>query len=118
MAVSETRRLCSILSILDGSLEFSTAFPETYRAPIQPDATALALFSIVMIACGVTLYSTTKLEVLWGAIVAAMALLVITIGSPLEGFELFGPPIALTGGILALADWTALRIASSTVISP
>jgi hypothetical protein len=107
MGSSETRRLCSILSILGGSLEFSTVFPETYRTPIQPDATALALFSLVMIASGVILYSNNKLQALWGAIVAAMALLVIVIGSPLEGFEVFGPPIALTGGILALADWTS-----------
>ncbi len=107
MGPSETRRLCSILSILGGSLELSTAFPETYRSPVQPDATILTLFSVIMIACGVILYSTTKLQVLWGAIVATMALLVIAIGSPLEGFELFGPPIALTGGILAFVDWTS-----------
>ena|SRR2546428_7331908 len=107
MDSSETRRLCSILSILGGSLEFSTAFPETYRTPLQPDATALALFSLVMIPCGVILYSTPKLQALCGTIIVGMALLVIVIGSPLEGFEVFGPPIALTGGVLALADWTS-----------
>jgi hypothetical protein len=107
MGPHETRRVCSILSILGGSLELSTAFPETYRSPVQPDAAVLTLFSVIMIVCGVTLYSTAKLQILWGAIVAAMALLVIAIGSPLEGFELFGPPIALTGGILAIVDWTS-----------
>ncbi len=107
MGSAETRRLSSILSILGGSLEFSTAFPETYRSPIQPDAMILAVFSLVMIASGVMLYSFTRLQVLWGATVTAMALLVIVIGSPLEGFEIFGPPIALTGGILALVDWTS-----------
>ncbi len=107
MGSAETRRLSSILSILGGSLEFSTAFPETYRSPIQPDAIILAVFSLVMIASGVMLYSTARLQVLWGATGTAMALLVIAIGSPLEGFELFGPPIALTGGILALADWNS-----------
>ncbi len=107
MGPSETRRFCAILSILGGSLEVSTAFPGTYRFPVQPDATILTLFSIIMIACGVILYSTYRLQVLWGATVAAMALLVIAVGAPLEGFELLGPPIALTGGILALVDWTS-----------
>jgi hypothetical protein len=107
MSLFETRRFCAILCILGGSLELSTAFPETYRFPVQPDATILTLFSVIMIASGVILYSATKLQVLWGAIAAAMALLVIAIGAPLEGFELLGPPITLTGGILAIVDWAS-----------
>src|SRR5713101_555060 len=85
MDSAETLRLSSILSILGGSLELSIALPETFTPPIRPDAPILTLFGLIMIVCGAMLYSTTKLQVLWGATAIAMALLVIVVGSPVEG---------------------------------
>jgi len=107
MDSAETLRLSSILSILGGSLELSIALPETFTPPIRPDAPILTLFGLIMIVCGAMLYSTTKLQVLWGATAIAMALLVIVVGSPVEGFEVLSPPIVLTGGILALLVWNS-----------
>src|SRR5712692_3017934 len=98
------QRASSILLLLGGSFEFSIAFPETFRPPTEPDALVLTLFSMIIIVCGIMLYSTPRLRILWGLSAIAMALLVIVVGSPLEGFEIFGPPTALTGGILATLD--------------
>ncbi len=97
-------RVSSILSLLGGSFELSIAFPETFRPPTEPDAVVLTLFSLIIIFCGIMLYSTPKLRNLWATLAIAMALLVIIVGSPLEGFEILGPPMVLTGGILAILD--------------
>ncbi len=100
-------KISSILSLLGGSIELSIALPEIFRPPAEPDAPVLTLFSLVMIVSGIMLYSTAKLRNVWGATAATLALLVIVVGAPLEGFELLGPPLALTGGILALLDRTS-----------
>lgn len=95
-------RLPVILSLLGGSLELAVALPENIKPPTEPDAAILTIFSLVILFSATLLYSSKRLRWLWGTLIIAMSLALILIGSPLEGFEVLGPPAALTGGILAL----------------
>ena len=83
-------------------MELSIALPETFKPPIVPDAALPTIFGFVVILCGIMLYSAERLQTLWGTVAVAMSLLLIIVGSPLEGFGVLGPPMALTGGLLAI----------------
>jgi hypothetical protein len=104
MSSLQRPRFGSILSLLGGSLEFSIVLPETFRPPIVPGAIFLLLLSLIIIFSGIMLYSSPKLHNVWATLAMAMALLVIMVGSPSEGFELLAPPMVLTGSILTILD--------------
>ncbi len=80
----------------------AVALPENIKPPTEPDAAILTLFGLVILFSAMLLYSTKRLRWLWGTLIIAMSLALILLGSPPEGFEVLGPPAALTGGILAL----------------